>query len=113
MSTAIDAEGFLLAAVAKVDAKVGFAFATDAYAPNQIETIVRNAAGDYTITTTCELGANQGVYPTVTLLAACPVTGQSCGVTRSGNDYRVTTSNNTALADIAFAFDMRRSDLSP
>ena len=109
MSTSLDSDGLVKAACI-VDAQAGFTFAANCISPNGVNNVVRDAAGQYTITVDDQRVTTDGMYPQITLLQGSPVAGQSVGVrSPSAGRWEVTTATGGALADIDFAFELHLS----
>lgn len=91
-----------------------FAFATHCVDRINVTGVVRNGAGDYTITTGVSFPTARGWSVTLTMITApVPVAGWAGSIAQlTGNTFRLTVATGGALADIAAAFDITMQALT-
>lgn len=99
------------AAHCRIVPNAGFAFATGCTGRINISNVVRNGAGDYTITTGVAFPVTRGWSAQVLMTGiaggAVPVAGYAAALSQiSGTTFRLTLATGGALADIASMFDV-------
>lgn len=79
----------------------GFAFPASVTSKIGVTNVVRNAAGDYTITTSRPFKVGTGVIFLLNFLGVTAVGGHALGISQlTGTTFRVTAATGGALADV-------------
>ena len=89
------------AALCRIAMSGGFGFATGCTGRINVTNVVRNGAGDYTITTSVAFPLVRGWQATVTMIGNVPAAGYGASLTQlTGTTWNLRATNNTALNDI-------------